>query len=264
LDKGPEAVRRILIRRLYDYLYFTAELEELAVIPVAGKISRGRAGLELPEQMRMDAFKIVTDEAWHAQFSYDLLRQVEHATGVGYTPPLAPAFASRLDAIRERLPAELRGAEGLLFAVISETLISSILADIPRDGRLPDTVREVVRDHAEDEGRHHSYFRAVLRHFWPVLDRSAQCSIGPWLPEVILAFLEPDYAQIGVSLYEAGLSPESAEQVIAETWPATRVAADAATAAQSAIRYLREVGALGDERTREAFLAAGLVHDSDS
>jgi hypothetical protein len=261
--RGSEVIRDILIRRLYDYLHFTSELEELAVIPVATKISRDRAGLALPSEMRMDAFKIVTDEAWHAQFSFDLLRQVEKRTGVPYRPAAAPAFVARLDAIRAQLPAAARGAEALLFSVVSETLISSILADIPRDARLPRAVRDVVRDHAEDEGRHHAYFREVLRRSWPALDRSTQRSVGPWLPEIIHAFLAPDYARIGFSLAEAGLAPAEVEQVVAESWPATRVAGDAAAAAHASVRYFREVGALDDERTRNAFIAAGLVRESD-
>jgi len=135
--QGEAAVRRVLIRRLYDYLHFTIELEQLAVIPIATAIARGRSGLDLPAGMRSDAYKIVTDEAWHAQFSFDLLEQVEAATGIRRRQPVLPAFVGRLDRIREQLDPGTRGLEGLLFSIVSETLISAILADLPRDPRLP-------------------------------------------------------------------------------------------------------------------------------
>lgn len=257
--RGPEEVRRLLVHRLYDYLHFTTELEEIAVMPVAIRISRGRAGLDLPEEMRSDAFKIVTDEAWHAQFSYDLTRQVERETGITWQQGGLPAFIPRLDAIRVRLPEHLRGAEGLLFSVVSETLISSILADVPRDRRLPQAVREVIRDHAEDEGRHHAYFRTVLHHFWPALDTSGRRAIGPYLPEIILAFLEPDYQAVAGSLAQIGHTAADVEQILAESWPADRVRRDSAEAARYIIRYLEEVGALDDPQTKDAFAAAGLA-----
>jgi hypothetical protein len=257
--RGAEVVDRLLVDRLYSYLQFTTELEEIAVIPIATSISRGRAGLDLPEGMRGDAFKIVTDEAWHAQFSYEMIRQVEHETAIPWQEAGLPAFITRLDAIRRRLPEHLRGTEGLLFSVVSETLISSILADVPRDHRLPQAVRELIRDHAEDEGRHHAYFRSVLHRFWPALDPSAREALGPFLPEVILAFLEPDYRTVAVSLRRLGFPASQTEQIIMETWPAEKVAADASAAARSVLRYFGEVGVMDVPRTSHAFTAAGLI-----
>lgn len=231
--RGEATVRRLLLQRLYDYLAFTTELESIAVIPVATTISRGRSGLLLPEQMKADAFKIVTDEAWHAQFSDDFARQVAARTGC---PPQSaadtpPAFLSRLDELRERLPASLRGVESLLFAIVSETLISGILSDIPRDGRLPRSVREVVRDHAEDEGRHHVYFRSLLKHLWSALTDRERRAVGPFFPAAIRAFLEPGYARAADHLAAAGLSVPQIDQVIAESWPAEVVRVDVAEAA---------------------------------
>ncbi|HEX2417102.1 MAG TPA: diiron oxygenase, partial [Micromonosporaceae bacterium] len=183
----------------------------------------------------------------------------ERETGVTWQQGGLPAFIPRLDAIRVRLPEHLRGAEGLLFSVVSETLISSILADVPRDRRLPQTVREVIRDHAEDEGRHHAYFRTVLHHFWPALDASDRRAIGPYLPEIILAFLEPDYQTVAGSLARIGHTAADVEQILAESWPTDRVRRDSAEAARYVIRYLEEVGALDDPRTKDAFTAAGLA-----
>ncbi len=259
-ELGPDIRRQLLIQRLYDYLDFTTELEALAVIPVAIKISRNRAGLLIPDQARADAFKIVTDEAWHAQFSHDFIRQVERQTGTRHLNAggLA-AFVDHLDRIHEALPWQLRGIEELLFAVVSETLISSILSDLPQDTRLPDSVRELVRDHAEDEGRHHVYFRSILRHLWPALSASEQAAVGPFLPEIIYAFLEPDYTRAARNLLAAGVRKSQVDQVVRESWPRSRVNSEVAAAASTAVRYFAEVGALDAPCTREAFQAAGLV-----
>jgi hypothetical protein len=257
--RGEHVTRRLLVHRLFHYLHFTSELEALAVIPIATKISRGRAGLSLPAGMRRDAFKIVTDEAWHAQFSYDLMEQVRTVTDVGLCLPDVPQFVERLAEIELRLDPRVGGLVALMFAVVSETLISGILSDVPRDRRLPPAVRELVADHAEDEGRHHAYFRVVLKHVWHAIDSADRAVIGPWLPEVIAAFLEPDYRALGYALAEAGLPPDEVEQIIAESHPRHQVRADVAAAAGATVRYFAEVGALDDARTAEAFAAAGLT-----
>ncbi|MEY9878260.1 hypothetical protein ABH931_007787 [Streptacidiphilus sp. MAP12-33] len=257
--RGEQVVRTLLLYRLYDYLNFTVELESLAVIPVATAVARGKSGLHLPEQMRADAFKIVTDEAWHAQFSYDFACQVEVVSGVSSRDsPTPPAFARRLDELREVLPPELRGLESLLFAIVSETLISGILSDIPRDTRLAQPVRDLVRDHAEDEGRHHIYFRSVLKHLWPALTARERSAVGPHIPAAIFSFLEPDYAQLAVRLASVGLTAAETEQVIAESCPAEELSRSVAQAASPAVRYFAEIGALDEDRTRDAFAGAGL------
>ncbi|MER6329672.1 diiron oxygenase [Streptomyces sp. NPDC001034] len=259
---GPEQVEWLLLRRLHDYLDFTTQLESLAVIPVVTAISGGRSGLDLPEDMRADAFKIMTDEAWHAQGSYDFAQQVARATGVPAERPDGggpPAFAQRLDAVRDRLPAGIRGVEALVFAIVSETLISGILAQIPRDERLPGSLREHVRDHAEDEGRHHVYFRAVLRHLWAALTPGERGAVGPHVPAAIHAFLAPDRARAAGDLRTLGLPERDVEQVVAESWPEERVVRDMAGAARSLVRYFTEVGALDDPATRDSFETAGLL-----
>ncbi|MBK3569771.1 MULTISPECIES: diiron oxygenase [unclassified Streptomyces] len=263
--RGPAAVRRVLTQCLYQYLHFTTELEELAVIPVVAGISRDRSGLFLPPRMRADAFKILTDEAWHAQFSHDLVEQLTVASGIAPRLPELPGFVARLDSVRARLAPELRGVEALMFSVVSETLISAILSGLPHDVRLASAVRDLVRDHAEDEGRHHAYFRHVLQVFWPALSGPERRALGLLLPDVVLAFLEPDYDALGLALRDVGLSAEEITRVLAESLPQDRVIADAAAAAGAAVRYLTEVGALDDPATADAFLASGLLgpHGAD-
>jgi hypothetical protein len=259
--KGEVVVKALLLCRLYDYLDFTTELENLAVIPVATKISRGRSGLVLPPQMKADAYKIVTDEAWHAQFSHDFARQIEMSTTIPHhiteNAPV-PSFIRRLDELRDRLPDDVRGIESLLFCIVSETLISGILSDIPRDERLPGSVRELVRDHAQDEGRHHQYFRTVLKHLWPALSPRERQAVGPHVPAAVTAFLEPDYEQTFRHLRGVGLTDDEAAQVIAESWPPDTVRRTIAEAARPVVRYFAEAGALDDSRTRDSFELAGL------
>ncbi|WP_305783531.1 diiron oxygenase [Symbioplanes lichenis] len=259
LGKGESAVRQILVHRLFGYLHFTTELEQIAVIPVASAIARGRSGIHLPEQMRGDAYKIVTDEAWHAQFSYDLIRQVETETGTAVPELPVPAFVDRLEKIDSSFPESMRGLTALLFSIVSETLISATLSELPRDSRLPAAVREVVKDHAIDEGRHHSYFKEFLTRLWPELSVADRRTVGPALPGIIDAFLRPDPAALLPGLRAVGLTAEECRQVFAEAMPEELIRRDVAAGARPAVKYFTEVGVLEDPRTRDAFEAHELL-----
>jgi hypothetical protein len=256
--RGAEVADAILLQRLHVYLDFTAELEQSAVNPVCAAISRRRSGLALPEAMLADAHKIYTDEAWHAQFSDDLQRQIVRRTGVAPVLPEAPAFMSRLAAAEARMPAEAAGLAPLFFAIVSETLISAILFDIPRDSRVRPSVRAMVADHAADERIHHAYFAKLLQYAWHQLGARQRRAVGVQIPEFIRAFLDPDYPALVGILRSVGLEPDDAGQVLSERLDERRVAVDAAASARHTIRHLASVGVFEDPEIAEAFEADGL------
>jgi hypothetical protein len=257
--RGGDTAHRLLVQSLYQYLHFTEVLEQVSVMPVTMSISLGRSGVEVPAAMRADALAITTDEAWHAQFSADFADQVRTASRVAGSPPVPPRFVRRLAEVRQSVPAESRRLVDLFFAVVSETLISTILSDIPRDERLPPALRALVADHAADEGRHHAYFRSFLRVLWPQLHPRERRLVGPRVPDLIRAFLEPDLAAVAAALGTAGLPPVEVRRVVAESYPPAATAGRVAVAAAATVRGFQEVGALDDPATREAFAAHRLT-----
>jgi len=257
--RGGEAVHRTLVRSLYQYLHFTQVLEQVAVIPVTTTISLGRSGVEMDARMQADAFAITTDEAWHAQFSHDFIDQVSSASGVPPLPPVVPQFVRRLATIRSGLPPDARRLVDLFFAVVSETLISTILTDIPRDQRLPTALRNLVADHAADEGRHHAFFRSFLRVIWPQLDATERRLLGPLIPELIRAFVEPDLTAVAAALRDEGLSQAQIHRVVGESYREARSKERIAQVARATVRSFAEVGALDEPATRAAFVAHGLT-----
>lgn len=250
---GEQTVRAMLGQYLYSYLNFTTWLEQDVVTPVTQLISRARLGVELPEAMLVDAFKICTDEAYHAQFSDELSRQITARTGIMPQLPEVPHFLLRLDGLQNRFPVEMRGLVRVLFTIVSETLISSTLKDIPHDERVHPVVREILGDHAQDEGRHHAYFSDLLKLVWPALSRHEQALAGRLVPELITIFLEPDHGATILALASIDLKMAEIEQVIAEAYPSATVRAGIRDASQATVRYFTEVGALEEPGTREAF-----------
>jgi hypothetical protein len=257
-ELGVETVDRVLIQQLHTYLEFTSELEHGAVNPVAAMISRRRSGFDLPETMIEDAYKIYTDEAWHAQFSDDLQRQVAVKTGVGPSVFEEPNFFRKLKGFQHDLGPDEQRLVMIFFTIVSETLISSILSGIPSDPRVVMAVRELVADHAQDEGRHHAYFSRLLEFTWPRLNKAHRALIGPLLPEMILAFLEPDFVAIAGNLRACGLTAEQIDQVMTESYPPETVRDGIRAASKATIRHFERVGIVDDTRTAEALEASRL------
>jgi hypothetical protein len=258
---GEESLRRILVQRLYVYLDFTAELEQRAVNPICAAISRRRSGFDLPEGMLEDAYKIYTDEAWHAQFSDDMQRQVVEETGVPPVLPDAPAFIKRLAAAEQTAPLGNRGLVPFFFTIVSETLISAILSDIPQDRRIVRAVRDVVSDHAIDEGVHRAYFTKLLEFAWLQLTDRQRRDVSMYLPDFVRAFLDPDFAALAGVLEDAGLTEDDVGQVLSDCYRPREVAARVRADARPTLRELARVGVFDDSAAVAAFEDAGLLEE---
>jgi hypothetical protein len=257
--RGPQVARELLIQHAYHYLDFTAHFEIMVVNVATERIARGEAGIELPHEMRLDAYKIYTDEAYHSLFSADLRGQVQEATGVAPEPVLFHEFLRRLEEMQTAVPADLKPLAELFVVILFETLVSAILNNIPKDERVITSLRELVADHAEDEARHHVFFSQFMDMLWPQMTKGQQSVVGPLLPYFIIKCLEPDYALIRRRLTKYGLTPEETEQVIAESYPSPVVMAGLRKTARATLHLLKRNGVFEDSQTLEAFQASGLL-----
>jgi hypothetical protein len=247
----------MLIQHLYRYLDFTAKLEALVVNRTALGIALGTVGVDLPAEMRFDAYRIYCDEAYHTLFSVDLARQVEAATGVAPVLPDTPYFLHRLAAIQQEAAPEDRALVELLFVIISETLISATLAEVPDSDDVVPTVRETVADHAQDEGRHHAYFAVFLKFLWGQLTRAQRQRAALWVPRLADAFLGPDLAAVRGELTGYGMRRTEVDQVLAETFAADRTGRHRTAMARHTLRYFEELDAFDSQEGREALWEHG-------
>ncbi|HWS82755.1 MAG TPA: diiron oxygenase [Ktedonobacteraceae bacterium] len=253
------ALRELLIQCLYHYLDFTTMLEHDVVNRVAQLIAQRKIGVALPPQMLLDAYKIYTDEAYHAYFSADLKLQIEYTTGIVPKSVESSRCLRRLQELLFSIPHDLRQIAEVFFTIVSETLISGILCQIPKDDRVVSTIRLLVADHAEDEGRHHAYFSKLLEFLWPQLDQKQKSIIGPLLVQFIFAFLEPDYDAVVCELSISDLKFDEVQQIMAETYSPSAILSEVQRGAKATLRLFERNGIFEDELTRIAFLQSGLL-----
>ncbi len=257
-ELGQTAVRDMQVQHLYRYLDFTTQLELEVINEVSKEIALGKVDADLPDVMLEDAFKLCTDEAHHAYFSDDVKRQVIAATGIVPDYHGTPRFLRQLRILQRDLPSELMVLSELMFSVVSETLISTILAQIPRDDRVVTAVRHIVADHAEDEGRHSAYFSQFFNCLWPQLTSTQRSILGPLLPCFVRAFLEPDVEAIGRGLARYPLEHDQVHNILSDCYPINRTASDARQAAKVTLRLFEHAGVLEDPEIADAFRACEL------
>ncbi|KPI00269.1 P-aminobenzoate N-oxygenase AurF [Actinobacteria bacterium OK074] len=255
----PDRRLGLVARHFYQYMHFTMHFETSVVNRATARIADGTSGLRLPDETRLDAYRIYCDEAYHALYSLDIVQQVRGATGIDAPAYDFAPFLGRLDSIGDEvLPGEPVLVQ-LLQVVVFETLVTSILKDVPKDLSVIGTIREVVRDHAEDEGRHHAYFAAFFKELWqgmsPVLrERAARC-----LPELVSRSLTPELVPVRASLRAAGLDEAAVREIVADCHPPDRVRENIRSSARHTFHLFESVGVMDVPGARDAFISAGLL-----
>ncbi|WP_019633401.1 diiron oxygenase [Actinomadura atramentaria] len=256
---GPERRREVVARHLYQYLAFTAHFETRVVNRAAERIANNRLGLATTTESRMDAFKIYCDEGYHALYSFDVIAQVERGTGIEARVGDFDPFLRQLDAIgSDALPGDAALAE-LLQVIVFETLVTSILRGIPNDRNVITVVRDIVRDHAEDEGRHHAYFSRFFTDLWASLGPGLRARTARCLPGLVHHSLAPDTAPVRASLLLAGLDEKAADEVVHDVYSPSAVREQVNRASRHTVQLFERTGVLDGAEAREGFAALGLV-----
>jgi hypothetical protein len=244
---------------LYQFLLGTTHMETRVVNVAAELIANGRAGMELPAAMRMDAFKVYCDEGYHALYSLDLAEQIAGVTGVPVPCWDYGGFVDRhARAARALLPGEPMLAQ-LLQVVVFETLITAILNEAPADPDLVPTVREVLRDHARDEGRHHRFFTAFFHELWTGLSRTMRTQVAHTLPAMIQTCMTADVIPVRSALILTGLDGATADQVVRECYDPAAAPGRTGEITRATVAMCRSAGVLDVPGAVEAFAARGLT-----
>jgi hypothetical protein len=253
----PESRRRALtIRHLYQFLMSTTHLETRVVNTTAELIANNRAGLDLPNTMRLDAFKVYCDEGYHALYSLDLADQIASATGVAIPPWNYGGIVDWLQETGRRLLPGEPALVPLLQTVVFETLITAVLVEIPNDPSVITVVRDLTRDHAKDEGHHHRFFAQFFHELWANLDHRLRERVAHALPGLVKACLTWDVEPVRASLLMSGVDAATAATVLADVYADTGSKADVCRAT---MRTFRSAGVFDVPGAEEAFAAHQLL-----
>jgi hypothetical protein len=249
----------LVVHHLYNYLSFVAGLESNIVNDGTKLVADDELGLDIRQDVRLDAWKIYCDEAYHALGSFDLVQQVADASGVRPTRYSFAPIHERLNDAVSGLAGRTPGLGRLLQTVVYETTVTALLGDIPRDPTVVTAVRESVGDHARDERAHHAFYTMFFDHLWARLSPPTRAEAARTLPALVRVCVAPDLPALARALGAVGLSSEAARQALVETYPEARLVADARRAARHTLRMFLDHEVLEFPGAREAFAAHGLL-----
>jgi P-aminobenzoate N-oxygenase AurF len=258
-QRGAELRRRLLAQQACQYLEFTANYETRVINPATEVIANGRLGVPIPRTLRLGAYKIYCDEAFHALTSVDTVDQLISATGYDDLDYDFDATLAHLEAAKAQAPANLSCVVTLLVAVVFETLVTASLSQIPRDKSVVTFVRQVVRDHAHDESRHHLFFSRFFGYLWGQLRPAERRALGPLLPEFVVRPLLPRLEAPRRTLLQAGLSVAQVDDVLAESYADAVAAQQLRHTARATLKLFGRHNLYDDPATREAFQVHGLI-----
>lgn len=258
-ERGRELRGRLLAQQLCQYLEFTAHYETRVINPATELIANARLGVPIPRALRMEGYKIYCDEAFHALTSVDTVDQVISATGYDDLDYDFDTTLRHLHAAKAQAPANLSRVVTLLVAVVFETLVTASLSQIPRDRRVVTFVREVVRDHAQDESRHHVFFSRFFGFLWGQVTPAERRALGPLLPEFVIRPLMPRLEAPRRTLHDAGFSAGQVEEVFADAYAEGPTAYQLRKTARATLKLFGRHDLYDDPGTREAFQARGLI-----
>ncbi|MEU9116751.1 diiron oxygenase [Streptomyces sp. NPDC048483] len=259
----PAHLGELTVRHLYQFLISTTHLETRIVNEAAEPVANNRSGLDLPASLRMDAFKVYCDEGYHALYSLDLADQIAAVTGIEVPDWDYGGFVGRLQEAGRSLLPDAPALAGILQAVVFETLITAVLNEVPGDTTVVGTVRDLLRDHARDEGRHHRFFCLLFQELWTRLDTTDRIRAAQAMPAMIRTALTWDLQPVRASLLLAGLDAPTAEEVLRDCYGGDTGDRRINDIARSTLKLCASVGAFDLPGVRETFAAQGLGHPEE-
>jgi hypothetical protein len=200
-SRDSDDVAERCIRRLQAHLAMTVRLELGPVNDACLVLRDSPYARWLPRQLRDDALRLYADEAGHAEMTNEMASDVERATGIA--PPTAtPPFVRCVADLVAAADPDRRDLVRFLGGVVSETLVTVTLTRVPLDDRVQLAVRQLLADHADDERRHAALFRDAFSYVWPRLAPDVRHAGALLVPQLVLAFLELEHAELAAAAAE--------------------------------------------------------------
>lgn len=201
---------------LLSFLEYTTVLEHEFVNSVTVEIAQNFYGDILPERMRIDAYKIYTDEAYHAYFTFEGACQIREYLNI--TRKIGPFLHTRLTKLRDLIQNAKKEDQFLVrlgLVTISETVIAKEIHQ-QMQGIVIEPTYHMFRDHLLDESRHGLYFSTLFKIIWPQLSKREQETLGFYLPKILSAYAEPNLIELEEGLSALNYLKSDIDQVINE------------------------------------------------
>lgn len=259
LDRDKE--QYLLGRFLLQFLEYGTILEHEFVNTILAEIALGEHGLPIPDAMRLDAFKIYSDEAYHAKFNMEATQQIRNYIGLSVSEAW-PLKNSRLTGLRKLIPQD-KSRENFLIrfgiVIASETIAPKELSETMK-GIVIEPIYNLFVHHAEDERRHCMYFSDLFDIVWSYLSENEKQYLGLMFPHILKAFVDINKIALYEALEKVDVDNEAAKIIVEDSYPEDFCVKRALSVASFTFRNLEMRGVYNIPGVRDEFIKQGFTH----
>lgn len=217
--------------QLLEFVTKQTRFEVECVNWVASRLAHGKYSFELTEQLKLDALKIYTDEAYHAYYTQKIADQIRTFYGVDEEDmaDCVEDFFEKIEAVFASFPPKHRSLSMLAFVIAGESQIVSDISEQMK-GIVFEPIRAMFRDHMRDEVFHAHFFAKVFKLCWPQLSHEEKEIMGLSFCAAMELLGAPRTAIYYLSLAKLGYSSHDISGFIKDVydnkeWLTTKVSA---------------------------------------
>ncbi|RPG53597.1 MAG: hypothetical protein CBE48_001120 [Flavobacteriales bacterium TMED288] len=210
--------RFVMGTQLLEFVEKTTIFEVEHVNNVANSLALGKYNFEIPNILKVDAFKIYTDEGFHALFSKKMADDIKKYYKIedDITPYLKNFFLE-LNNIGSEFGKKYSYLSNLSSTIVSESMIVQDISNEMK-GIVYEPIREMFKDHMIDEAYHANYFGTLLKVIWPQFSEKEKEIMSFNLCESILLLSKPRVDIYHYSLSKLGFDKKRISEIISDVY----------------------------------------------
>ena len=183
----------VLVQSLYKFINDVVIFETELVDKTARNIAKNRFAIAFPFACRYDAMTVVVDEDYHALVAMDFMQQTVAMSGIAPIElPREIELSRAIPAALRRAPEHLRDAVELICVAIAENTVTNDVAAFAKDDTVKQSIKGLMADHLQDEGRHSGFWSRLVRIYWHGASDGDREEIARVLPVFIAQYLTND------------------------------------------------------------------------
>ena len=250
----------VMALQLLEFVEKTTIFEVEYVNKVAQKIALGKYNLKIPKTLKLDAFKIYTDEGYHAYITKKTADDIREFYNINDDiSPLLENFFNKINKIGIKFGKEYTYLSELSSALVSE---SSVVQDMSGEmkGLVYEPVRLMFKDHIHDEMFHANFFRTLFKIIWLQLNDKEKEIMGDNLFEAIVVFSKPRTDIYYHSLSKLGFDIKFIDKCVGDTFGFEEININKIKSKMSHILHLLDqCGVFQVEKVRNKFKINKLI-----
>ena len=257
--ESPEIEEKLQVQHLYGYLDATEVLETDIINRGLLNLIRGNTPLNIPSDLLEEAYKIYTDEGFHALESYKLKKNIEILTNEPFVPlSTPPTNVVLLEEALNKVSEEYYNLAHLIACCVNETLISGNLLQA-NDPLLNPSIRFYIESHARDEAKHHLFFTHLFNVIWSHLLQHERKKISMILPLFIKSFLSINFSAVRNNLFRVGFSQNEVEEIIQDSYLQKDINEALNKSSKATLRIFAQNGVFNISSVRDCFINEGFT-----